>query len=90
LGTISIEYQWSSLSDLVENDRFSVLADIMSDLEVAESAGTLSMHNSLGNALSVEVCHLVDVDCVLDEERTSWTRCHRVEAIAYWRAKSRR
>lgn len=90
MGTISIEYQWGSLSDLVENDRFSVLADVMSDLEVAESASALSVHNSLGDALSVEVRHLVDVDCVLDEERTSWTCCHRVEAIAYWRAESGR
>lgn len=56
------------LADFLEEGRGGDVSEIMSDLEVTVGAGTLSMDNSLGNTLTIEVSKEIDVVEILKKE----------------------
>ena len=49
------------VTDLVEDGGAGEVADVVRDLKVAVRAGTLGVHDALGDALAVEVGEEVDV-----------------------------
>ena len=56
-------------------------SNIISDLNVAVSTGTLSVHNSLRDALTGEVGELIEEMEVLGEDGTAGASRHRVLVV---------
>lgn len=78
------------LADLVEDHGFRVRRDVVRDLEVAECARALGVHNTLRNAFAIEMRDLVDVVGVLEEDGTARASRQRAQTLADWTAVTRR
>src|SRR5207302_10628152 len=58
------------LADGIQEGGFGPLADGLGDLEVAEGAAALGVHDALGHALAIERLHLLDHVVILEQD---WT-----------------
>jgi len=70
------EEEWRLLSNLVEEASLGEWSHIVSDFEDTMGCGSLSMHNTLWDSLSVEMGELIDEGEVLQKDGTSWTSGH--------------
>ena len=77
-----------SLSDGVEELSLGEFAYIVGNLEEAVSAGSLSVDDSLGDSLSIELCEFVDQVEVLKEQRASGASSHRELVVVNWHARA--
>ena len=71
-----------ALPHLGEDVGLAVLGDVVGHLEVAKGARALGVHHALGDALPVEVRHLVDELGVLQEEGAAGADGLGVELVA--------
>ena len=70
------EEEWRLLSNLVEEASLGEWSHIVSDFEDTMGCGSLSMHNTLWDSLSVEMGELIDEGEVLQKDGTSWISGH--------------
>jgi len=73
---------------IVDGRRY-LRSDIIGDLAISMSAGTLGVHNSLGDSLTSEVSELVEEVEVLGKDGATRTSRHGVLVIVDRRATAR-
>ena len=71
------------VADLGEQLRRGVLGDVVGDDEVAMRARTLGVHDALGNALAVELRHLLEELEVVEGNRSTAACRYRVLIVAH-------
>ena len=69
------------LADLAEQLGSGVGRDVVRDHKRTVGASALGVHDALGNALAVEVRHVLVQDVVLQQDRAAWANGHGVVVL---------